>query len=147
MRAVGILLLAWACAPGLMPQDAPVPCLPLSAEKSCLACHPVDAGARWEGRRSRPCARYCQACHAPKAMESHHPIDRKLPKVPPSPLLLTADGMTGCSTCHDLGQPRFDRTRWRAESLFDRLFRRQARYKTYFLAVRNDRGQLCRTCH
>jgi hypothetical protein len=80
-------------------------------------------------------------------MERHHLIDRKLPVAPPAALQLTSQGLNGCSTCHDLGQPRFDQVRWKAESLYDRLFRRQPRYRTYFLVFRNDRGQLCKTCH
>jgi hypothetical protein len=146
MRDAGILFLGLACALLLTAQEATAPCIPASVEKSCRSCHPGD-GARWESRRSRPCSKYCLSCHAPKEMEKHHPVGGKLPATPPPGLLLTGEGTTGCSTCHDLGKPRFDKVRWRSESLYDRLFRRQPRYRTYFLAVRNDRGQLCKACH
>lgn len=147
MRAAEVFLLGLVSALQLMAQDAGAPCLPSSAEKSCQSCHPEDAAQRWGRRRSRPCSRYCLSCHAPKEMQGHHPIGQKLPATPPTELLLSVGGSTGCFTCHDLGKPRYDRMRWKAESLFDRLFRRQLRYKTFFLALRNDRGQLCKTCH
>jgi hypothetical protein len=54
---------------------------------------------------------------------------------------------TGCATCHDLATPRHDQVRWKAESLFDRLFRSQDHYQTYLLVYRNDKGQLCLACH
>lgn len=80
-------------------------------------------------------------------MEKHHTIGGKLERTPQPPLRLDARSQLTCCTCHHLGRPRHDRIRWKAESLFDRVFRRQDRHKTYLLVVRNDRGQLCKACH
>ncbi len=60
---------------------------------------------------------------------------------------LTAEMKIACFTCHDMSQPRYDGVRWKATSLFDRLFRNESQYHTYFLVMRNSQGQLCLTCH
>ena len=80
-------------------------------------------------------------------MAQHHTIGVQLVKSMAVDLPLTPDHRLTCTTCHRLSQPRQDRVRWRAESLFGRLFRRQDTYQTYYLVIRNDRGQLCRVCH
>ena len=80
-------------------------------------------------------------------MDRHHPVGVLLESVPDAAVLVTADKKNACFTCHDLSRPRYDSVRWKSASLFDRLFREESRYKTYFLAMRNDQGQLCQTCH
>jgi hypothetical protein len=80
-------------------------------------------------------------------MTEHHSIDNPVTKSPRLPLRLTQDQKSACFTCHDLANRRYDTVRWRAESLFGRMFRSQTQYKTYYLVTRNDRGQLCLACH
>ena len=124
-----------------------VPCLESLSVQACAPCHKEDAAARLDKDRFQPCAPFCLTCHPPKDMEKHHPIGRKLDRPLRTPLRLDRKGQTTCATCHHLGRPRHDAVSWKSESLYDRYFRRQDRHKTYLLAVRNDRGQLCKACH
>jgi hypothetical protein len=80
-------------------------------------------------------------------MDRHHTVGTELTEKPDEVLKLTAEKKTACFTCHDLSRPRYDSVRWKAASLYDRLFRAQKRYKTFFLSERNDQGQLCLSCH
>lgn len=80
-------------------------------------------------------------------MAKHHPVDNPVTRPPRIPLRLTSEKKSACFTCHSLANPRYDQVRWKAESLFGRLFQRESRYPTYYLATRNDRGQLCLACH
>jgi hypothetical protein len=80
-------------------------------------------------------------------MGRHHKVDVVLENEPENGLKLTTDHRDACFTCHDLSRPRYDSARWKAVSLFDKMFRQEARYKTYFLVQRNDSGQLCLNCH
>lgn len=61
--------------------------------------------------------------------------------------LLTAAGTNTCVTCHDTTMPRVDSSPWESQSLFARIARRSASHRTRYLAMRNDKGQLCRSCH
>lgn len=142
MRALLAAVLLFALA--ARGEDAP--CL-AAAPAACAACHKDDAAVRYGADRMQPCAGYCGTCHAPKEMGRHHSIGSRLERTKQVPLRLDGQGRTTCATCHQLGRPRYDARPWKAESLFDRLFRRQDRHKTYLLAVRNDRGQLCKACH
>jgi hypothetical protein len=114
---------------------------------ACQTCHKEDGQGRWAMHRGRPCTPYCLTCHAKADMAQHHSVDVPLRKALPAPLPLTKEQRMACFTCHDLSRAREDGIPWKAESLFDRLFRKQRRYKTFFLVQRNERGQLCRICH
>lgn len=125
-------------------------CLPqaTAAQQVCAACHKQDATARLQTGATKPCTPYCMSCHQPAEMERHHTVDAELPAQPADAALHLAEGKRmGCVTCHDLSRPRYDSVRWKAASLFDRLFRDSPQYKTYFLSMRNDTGQLCLVCH
>ncbi len=146
MRGLLFLLLAcnspvWAAASD-MPGHAA-----LHDAAPCQNCHGKEAAQIWSAARDLCCTPYCQTCHPATAMNQHHPIGTELTRTPAPPLPLTATRRTACFTCHDLSRPRFATVRWKAESLFGRLFRRQAEFKTYYLTIRNDRGQLCLACH
>jgi hypothetical protein len=125
-------------------------CLPPASLPSpatvCSSCH-EDSQKRWAARQNQPCTAYCMSCHKKAEMERHHTIGSVLPDIPGEVLRLTEDKKTACFTCHNLSQPRYDSVRWKAASLFDRLFRSESRYKTFFLAQRNEQGQLCQNCH
>jgi hypothetical protein len=127
-----------------------VGCLPKNTVQNpssvCAGCH-NDSMGRWESNWSRPCTPYCMSCHKKNEMDRHHTVGSELPKAPDATLILTAENKTACFTCHDLSHPRYDSVRWKAASLFDRLFRPEKHYKTYFLSEQNDRGQLCLSCH
>lgn len=148
-------LLRWRMIPGALllgavlvalDNDATPPCLPAS-EAACAACHTKDLSTRFPAAKSRPCTPYCLSCHFKDSKDQHHSVGLPLRKMPADGRLLTEGDRTGCKTCHDLATQRYDRIRWRSESLFDRVFRSQSRYKTYLLVYRNDRGQLCLACH
>lgn len=125
-------------------------CLPNATvqdqSSACASCH-KDNASRWESSQHRPCTPYCVNCHTKTEMSRHHHVGIELPRVPDEVLKLTADMKLACFTCHDLSRPRYDSVRWKASSLYDRIFRSEKRYKTYFLSKRNDEGQLCLTCH
>jgi hypothetical protein len=87
------------------------------------------------------------SCHKRAELDRHHRVGITLPGKPAESLMLTPEMKNACFTCHDLSQPRYDSVRWKAASLYDRMFRSQKRYKTYFLVMRNDEGQLCLSCH
>ena len=126
-----------------------VGCLPKTTVQDpssvCADCH-KDSASRWESSQNHPCTPYCKSCHQ-KMMDRHHHVDITLPKRPDEVLKLAAEMKIACFTCHDMSHPRYDSVRWKAASLYDRLFRAQKRYKTYFLSERNDQGQLCLSCH
>lgn len=116
------------------------------APDRCAACH-----APGDPRRTAPAARggcdaQCIQCHA-KDTAGHHPTGVAIPALRDSSLERSSKGRIACRTCHDLDRPAADSMPWRAQSLFDAVFRRQARYPTYHLAMRNHRGQLCQSCH
>lgn len=141
------LFLAVSLLVGGFGRSQEVPCIQGLSAQRCLGCHRDDAPARFEKDRLQPCAPFCLSCHPPREMDKHHTIGRKLDRPLRRELRLDAKDQLTCATCHHLGRPRFDSVRWRSESLFDRAFRRQERHKTYLLAFRNDRGQLCKACH
>jgi len=123
-----------------------LPCIPTSST-ACASCHTKDLAARFPDHRTRPCTPYCLTCHFKDGKDQHHSVGTPLRKKPSDPRLLTPGDRTTCATCHDLATPRYDQVRWKAESLFDRMFRSQNHYHTYLLAYRNDKGQLCLACH
>ncbi|MDD2894171.1 MAG: hypothetical protein PHF20_09620 [Halothiobacillaceae bacterium] len=123
-------------------------CLPRQTpQQTCAACHPQDAAQRMASARNTPCTPYCATCHKGEEMARHHTVGSELSRTDAMPLHLGGGQRIACATCHDLSRQRYDSVRWKAGSLFDRLFRDAPRYKTYFLSMRNDQGQLCLTCH
>lgn len=147
MRGLQVSLLLWGLAAfAQSPDDMPGRAA-LKDPAACRPCHQEDAAARWVAHRERPCTAYCHTCHLVADMAKHHTVDSLLRKPPHEELPLTAGRRTACFTCHTLARARHDSVRWKAESLFGRVFHRAPRQKTYFLVIRNDRGQLCRACH
>ncbi len=129
-----------------VPNDPTLPCLPAGAT-ACATCHAKDLQERFPAHRNHPCTTYCLKCHFKDAKEEHHSVGTPLRRKPKDGRLVTVGDRLGCATCHDLATPRYAEARWKAESLFDRMFRSQDRYKTYLLVYRNDKGQLCLACH
>lgn len=113
--------------------------------ESCFACHRPDEAATILSRLARPCRALCASCH--EFRDGHHPVGVRIPRAVPEPLLLTASGTNTCVTCHDTTGPRVDSSPWESQSLFARVVLRSRQYPTRYLAVPNDRGQLCRNCH
>lgn len=142
-----LLALAATASPSAgAPEGAPTASgHPSFTVESCLACHREGEAASLTGRVARPCRALCASCH--ELRDGHHPIGVPIPRALRAPLLLTAEGTNTCVTCHDTTRPRVDEAPWESQSLFARLARRSKENPTRYLAVRNDRGQLCRSCH
>lgn len=149
LLAINLLTLGGARA--LEVEDAhSTGCLPRSAkpQQACAACHKQDADSRWRSAQATPCTPYCATCHKKEETERHHSVNAELSVESQDVTLHLAQGkLMGCTTCHDLSRPRFDSVRWKAASLFERMFRESPQYKTYFLSMRNETGQLCLVCH
>ncbi|MHB8799471.1 MAG: hypothetical protein ACYDBY_13505 [Thermoanaerobaculia bacterium] len=111
---------------------------------ACSRCHAPSESELLEARLSRPCASLCATCHDDR--ETHHPSSVRVSGLR-APLLLTSVGKLTCSTCHDVTAPRHRETAWTSRSLVDRLAPRKGPHPTRLLAMKNDRGQLCRSCH
>lgn len=118
---------------------------PSFAPESCLSCHRADEAAAISPRVARPCRALCATCH--ELRDGHHPVGVPIPRALPAPLLLTASGANTCVTCHDTTKPRVDSSPWESQSLFARIARRAKEHPTRYLAAKNDKGQLCRSCH
>jgi len=126
-------------------------CLPkpaASPSSACTSCH-SNTPRSFATNHDSLCTPYCLNCHSKAEMDRHHTVGTPLPSTADAEhdMQLTADKKIACITCHDMAQPRYDKVRWKASSLFERLFHQENRYKTYFLAMKNDQGQLCLTCH
>lgn len=114
-------------------------------EESCMKCHDAAAAAEIRSRLTKPCSEMCATCHTFTAR--HHAVGVPISGRVQSPLLLTKNATNACVTCHDVTRPRFERSAWASQSLFERVAHRSSENKTFFLVMRNDRGQLCRNCH
>ena len=114
-------------------------------EASCLKCHDAALAAEIRGRLTSPCSEMCATCHTFK--ERHHAVGVPIAGRVPASLLLTKKATNACVTCHDVTRPRYERSAWTSRSLFERVARRSSENKTFYLVMRNDRGQLCRNCH
>lgn len=117
----------------------------IKSGRLCADCHlkynlniknPVLANA---------CSVQCLECH--KDMKKHHIIDVKITDKLSEKITLSRKKKVMCVSCHDLKSPRYDGKSWKSESLFESVFSRQDKYKTYFLIKRNNDGSLCKICH
>lgn len=113
--------------------------------ESCLSCHHAEEASAISRRVARPCRALCASCH--EFREGHHTVGVPIPRGLAAPLLLTEAGTNTCVTCHDTTRPGVDHSPWASTSLFERIAHRAGEHRTYYLAMRNDKGQLCRNCH
>jgi hypothetical protein len=114
----------------------------LSSQEECRQCHNNEEVASFRGRTARSCSNNCLTCH-----KSHHKINIWLKREPWEVMPLKKDQKITCYTCHNLSQKRFDTTAWKSESLFERFFKKQEMYMTYYLRIKNSEGALCKNCH
>ena len=117
----------------------------ISSKSSCIKCHQNDNLNNMANDPAIACDTSCLECH--KNMEKHHGVGMRPDNRLKANLRLTHKNKIACITCHDLNFNRFDGTAWRSESLFEKIFNRKDRYKTYYLIINNSRGQLCKKCH
>jgi len=113
--------------------------------KACRACH---ASEKERPKLADPylcCNNHCERCH--KDMTKHHPVAAAVDDKDRVSLPLLGGDKVACISCHDLKAPATDTKSWKSESLYARLFQRQATYKTYYLRINNSAGRLCKMCH
>jgi len=116
----------------------------LTDPASCLSCHKETEESMLRDT-ALSCDTHCLSCHGDITV-AHHPTGIRNRRTDAT-LVLTKFGRIGCRTCHDLHVKRFDSEAWKSETLFQRIFNHQERYKTYFLFKKNTNGELCRQCH
>lgn len=136
-----ILLLGFsALVGGVDPETVKI--MPFVSDPSyCARCHKGNSFPEpaWA------CKNYCITCHK-ENNRTHHKTDAPMKKKRPG-IMATARGKITCRTCHNLKGNRYGKKSWKAESLYDSIFSKKKKYKTYYLIMRNNNGQLCKTCH
>jgi hypothetical protein len=116
----------------------------VASNKYCFECHKAD-DINILNDTTKTCPNICLKCH--KDMNSHHKINAKISKRLSFEFFLTKRNRITCYTCHDLNIQRFDSAPWKSESLYDSVFASSKSYKTYYLTVKNNKGDLCKKCH
>jgi hypothetical protein len=117
----------------------------VNSTADCMKCHSPGDTAKLKNP-AYACDTYCMTCH--KGLGNHHPVGIKLEGDPPDGVgPLTDRQKMACKTCHDVGSNRNDSTPWRSESLYESIFQKQRQYMTYFLVIKNNKGQMCNKCH
>ncbi len=116
----------------------------LQSENYCVDCHAMEKNYMKRGP-ALACTPFCLTCH--KEIKNHHVLNIKITETLPEGFILTERKKLICITCHNLNNKRFDNTSWKAESLYEKVFKGEKKYKTYYLVKKNNEGQLCKTCH
>lgn len=116
----------------------------VTSSKFCVECHKTEEALSFRTRTTKTCTTYCNTCH--ENIGAHHPTDMNLGGHTGRGIELLNDKVA-CYSCHDLRKKRFDSTPWKAQSLYENLFKRKKVYPTYFLIENNSEGQLCKHCH
>jgi hypothetical protein len=112
-------------------------------ESACRSCHRKKESL---AEPAMACNTYCRSCH--RGIEkTHHPVDVRIKTGGDVGLRLNRNGRMTCITCHNLTRSRYDDEAWRAQSLYESVFRKQERYRTFYLEINNNDGNLCRKCH
>jgi len=117
----------------------------VSDRKYCLRCHQKDEDKKRFDNLTMACDKCCVQCH--DGMEKHHSVGMVIEEKNKPNLPLTGSGRLNCVTCHDLKIRKYDSRCWKSQSLFDRVFARKDKYRTYYLRINNHDGKLCRICH
>jgi hypothetical protein len=160
-RRLGILLvvvLTYLLAYGaqwlyLRNSPASDPHVSLRENRRCPTCHMEEhpqSGRPYQKMNFRKdIYTLCTSCHSAPVV---HPIDI-VPRRGISGILpLDADGTMTCITCHAPHSSPHASERYVGRSLFEKLRDTvfpflSGRFRTYFLRVRNSRGELCEKCH
>lgn len=151
VRSIMILLMAALAA--MLPREARAdadaaiihPFVASTSQIFCSQCHGAGIGRSFAVDK-RTCDQYCKTCHG--KMEGHHATDVKPgDRMKPGALRLKGDGSMACFTCHDATMPRFAAQSYRSRAPLVLLFDWNRKHRTFFLTVRNNKGQLCMICH
>lgn len=111
----------------------------------CTECHSNEKVQQDFTDPAKACHQFCLTCH--KDMKQHHPLDVKMEFSASMRLPLFKNQTVTCFTCHDLNNAKFDVISWKAQNVFQRVFNRKKKYKTYYLRINNRSGSLCKQCH
>jgi len=112
--------------------------------KYCIECHKNDI-AGLQSRLISPCDPMCLKCHT--NMKSHHKTGMRMNGKIDKKFMLSSGKKLACVTCHNLKRQRFDKVSWKAQSLYEKMFKEKEKYSTYYLVIRNNKGALCKKCH
>ncbi|MBN2041447.1 MAG: hypothetical protein JW864_15515 [Spirochaetes bacterium] len=113
--------------------------------KLCKDCHKKTDIHVTVDNPPDACAFLCISCHG--EIGNHHSINIKMNEKLPDSINLTSKKRLTCRTCHNITLKRYGDKSWKAESMFEKIFKSKDKYKTYFLIKNNSNGQLCKTCH
>ena len=116
----------------------------VTTAKFCLECHSEEQSVTFRTRTTKSCSTYCKTCH--KDLGAHHKTEMRL-KGKDTRKVNLLNGKVACFSCHDLSSKRYDSSSWKAQSLYESLFKGKKVYPTYFLIEKNSEGQLCKRCH
>lgn len=116
----------------------------VTSSKYCVQCHTTEEALSFRTRTTKSCNTYCKTCH--EDIGAHHPTNMKLEGTTGKGIALLNDKVA-CFSCHDLKKKRFDSIPWKAQSLYENLFKSKKVYPTYFMIENNSEGQLCKRCH
>ncbi len=117
----------------------------INSKSDCIKCHEKKNIKTKIEKTTKACDTLCFKCHSDT--DRHHTVGAKLYADKGNNFVLTGKKRIACVTCHNLNEKRFASTSWRAESLFEKVFRNKSKYKTYYLVTNNSNGQLCKKCH
>ena len=119
----------------------------ITTTENCLKCHSSEDLDQFSVP-AHSCDPNCMLCHKSMSSGNHHPVGMKLENVNTRTLgPVTQREKMMCITCHDLRKNRLDRKPWRSQSLYESIFKKKGKYKTYYLVKKNNKGQLCNLCH
>ena len=119
----------------------------LSEEGSCPTCHsqvPVTSDAPLV----KDVVSLCTGCHLSRGSDVH-PVDLRARPSDRLTLPLDKEQMITCLTCHDPHMEAHSETPYIRQGTLD-FFRSRLlshRYRTFFLRIPNDEGQICLQCH
>jgi len=119
----------------------------------CVECHveTKESGkATVSAELKKDLVGLCFGCHDDKDLSALHPVEIRPEGPIPKALALDADGAITCGTCHEGHGPYESDRPYVAESLTKKLFSlftTEKKYRTFFLRMPNDEGQLCLSCH
>ena len=121
----------------------------VESNKYCKECHSDKKSEELIRDPLKSCVTYCKTCHnrIKDITEKHHVVGKRLKFQSKYDFRISGKKKIACYTCHDLGINRYDSSSWKSESFYEKVFKKKAKYKTYYLVMKNNEGQLCTRCH
>ncbi len=119
----------------------------MSGEKSCLTCH-SEVPVTPDTLLVKDVVSLCMECHFARGADIH-PVDLRVKKSESLILPLDEEQMITCITCHDPHKDAYSDAPYTSQGALDYLRSRffWTTYRTYYLRIPNDEGQICLQCH